>query len=154
MAHHHDVLTNLAAPTRSLRRELPEVWPDFLALYRDAMTDGAVPARLKEAAALAMSVLVGCDGCIASHARSAARAGATSAEVAELLGVALVMGGGPASIEAPRAWEAYVEFADSAAATHDRPAGAGDGPAGAGDGPAGAGDGPAGAGDGKAGAVG
>jgi AhpD family alkylhydroperoxidase len=117
MAHHHDVLTSLAAPTRSLRQELPNVWPDFLALYRDAMTDGAVPARLKEATALAMSVLVGCDGCIASHARSAARAGATRAEVAELLGVALVMGGGPASIEAPRAWDAYLEFAGPTRAT-------------------------------------
>jgi AhpD family alkylhydroperoxidase len=131
MAHHHDVLTSLAVPTRSLRQELPEVWPDFLALYRDAMTDGAVPARLKEAAALAMSVLVGCDGCIASHARSAARAGASPAEVAELLGVALVMGGGPASMEAPRAWEAYLEFAGPAVATDDSTAGAVDPKAGA-----------------------
>jgi alkylhydroperoxidase/carboxymuconolactone decarboxylase family protein YurZ len=51
-----------------------------------------------------------CDGCIAYHAKAAARAGATDAEVAELLGVALLMGGGTASVYAPRAWAAFQEF--------------------------------------------
>ena len=51
-----------------------------------------------------------CDGCIAYHAKAAARAGATRAEVAELLGVALLMDGGTASVYAPRAWEAFLEF--------------------------------------------
>ena len=31
-------------------------------------------------------------------------------EVAELLGVALLMDGGTASVYAPRAWEAFLEF--------------------------------------------
>jgi alkylhydroperoxidase/carboxymuconolactone decarboxylase family protein YurZ len=52
-----------------------------------------------------------CDGCIAYHAKAAARAGATPGEVAELLGVALLMDGGTASVYAPRAWEAFTEFA-------------------------------------------
>jgi alkylhydroperoxidase/carboxymuconolactone decarboxylase family protein YurZ len=57
-----------------------------------------------------------CDGCIAYHARAAARAGATPGEVAEMLGVAVLMGGGPASVYAPRAWDAYTEFAAETAA--------------------------------------
>jgi len=81
------------------------------------MADGEVPTRLKEAAALAMSVVKRCDGCIAYHAKAAARAGATPGEVAELLGVALLMDGGTASVYAPRAWEAFTEFATMEAGT-------------------------------------
>jgi alkylhydroperoxidase/carboxymuconolactone decarboxylase family protein YurZ len=36
--------------------------------------------------------------------------GATPGEVAELLGVALLMDGGTASVYAPRAWDAFQEF--------------------------------------------
>jgi AhpD family alkylhydroperoxidase len=57
-----------------------------------------------------------CDGCIAYHAKAAAAAGATRAEVAELLGVALLMDGGTASVYAPRAWAAFLEFSEPDAA--------------------------------------
>ena len=65
------------------------------------MADGEVPARTKELVALAIAVIEECDGCIAYHASAAARKGATDAEVAEILSVALLMGGGPASVWAP-----------------------------------------------------
>ena len=109
-----EVLTDLRDPTRSLRHAVPGTWDAFLSLHAAAMADGAVPARLKEAVALALSVVKRCDGCIAYHAKAAARAGATSDEVAELLGVALLMDGGTASVYAPRAWEAFSEFAAAA----------------------------------------
>ena len=107
---HHDVLSDLREPTKSLRRVIPETWAGFLALHDAAMAEGEVPARLKEAAALAMAVVKRCDGCISYHARAAVRAGATPEEVSELLGVALLMDGGTASVYAPRAWEAFQEF--------------------------------------------
>ena len=44
---------------------------------------------------------------------AAAKAGALPAEVAEMLGIALLMDGGPASVYAPRAWAAYLEFSDA-----------------------------------------
>jgi AhpD family alkylhydroperoxidase len=110
MGHHHEVLTDLREPTKSLRRSIPEVWAGFQSLHDAAMAEGEVPARLKEAAALAMSALKRCDGCIAYHAKAAARAGATPEEVAELLGVALLMDGGTASVYGPRAFEAFQSF--------------------------------------------
>src|SRR5690606_10066524 len=79
------------------------------------MADGVVPTRLKEAAALAIAVVKRCDGCIAYHAKAAARAGATPQEVAELLAVALLMDGGTASVYGPRAWEGFHEVRDAAA---------------------------------------
>ena len=74
------------------------------------LADGEVSTALKEAAALAVSVAKRCDGCIAYHAKGAARAGATPGQVADLLGVALLMDGGTASVYAPRAWAAFNEF--------------------------------------------
>ena len=80
------VLSDLREPTKSLRRAIPASWAAFQSLHQAAMTDGEVPARLKEAVALALAVAERCDGCIAYHAQAAARAGATPGEVAELLG--------------------------------------------------------------------
>ncbi len=61
--------------------------------------------------ALAIAVTTECDGCIAAHARGAARQGATAQEVAEALGVAIAMNGGPGTVWAPRAYAAFREFA-------------------------------------------
>jgi AhpD family alkylhydroperoxidase len=107
---HRHVIDDLRAPTRELRQAIPDAWSAFGDLHRAALGDGAIPARLKEAVALALAVAGGCDGCIAYHARGAARAGATPEEVAEVLGVTLLMDGGPATIYGPRAWEAYQQF--------------------------------------------
>jgi AhpD family alkylhydroperoxidase len=110
MDHNHEVLTELREPTRSLRHAIPETWTGFQALHAAAMAEGELPTRLKEAVALAISVVKRCDGCIAYHAKAAARAGATRGEIAEVLGVALLMDGGTASVYAPRAWAAFLEF--------------------------------------------
>ena len=110
----HELLADLRDPTHSLRDAIPDVWAGFTSLHRAAVAEGAVPARLKEAAALAMAVVTHCDGCIAYHARAAAETGAQPMEVAEMLGIALLMDGGPASVYAPRAWAAYLEFSDAA----------------------------------------
>jgi len=110
MTHNHEVLDQLRGPTRELRHAIPEVWAGFTSLHGAAMASGEVPTHLKEVVALVIGVVKRCDGCIAYHAKAAARAGATREEVAELLGVALLMDGGTASVYAPRAWEAFLEF--------------------------------------------
>jgi AhpD family alkylhydroperoxidase len=107
---YHEVLGDLREPTKSLRHAIPAAWAGFLSLHEGALVDGEVPAHVKEAVALAISVVKRCDGCIAYHAKAAARAGATPEEVAEILAVALLMDGGTASVYAPRAWDAYLEF--------------------------------------------
>jgi AhpD family alkylhydroperoxidase len=111
MGHFHDVANDLRQPTRDLRKAIPETWAGFAELHRSAMADGALPTKVKELMALLIGVSEHCDGCVAYHARAAAAAGATEEEVAEALGVALLMGGGPASVWAPRALAAFREFA-------------------------------------------
>ncbi len=107
----HDLVDHLRQPTRELRRAIPDTWEGFSTMHRSAVADGALSASVKEMIALAIAVAEGCEGCIAYHASGAARRGATEEEVAEALGVALLMRGGPASVHAPLALETFREFA-------------------------------------------
>jgi AhpD family alkylhydroperoxidase len=110
--HFHNVVAELRRPTRDLRRAIPETWSGFSDLHKHAVADGALSAKVKELMALVVGIVQHCDGCVAYHAAGAARAGATEQEVAEALGVALLMGGGPCSVWAPRALAAFQEFSD------------------------------------------
>lgn len=111
MGHYEHVIKDLRDPTIALRKAIPETWRGFTDLHQHAVEDGALPGSVKELIALAIAVVDGCDGCIAYHARAAVKKGASSEEAAEALGVALLMAGGPASVNAPRAWDAFQEFA-------------------------------------------
>lgn len=64
---------------------------------------------------MTIGVVLGCDGCIAFHARGAVHAGATKQEAAEMIGVSIMMHGGPATIYGARAYAAFCEFADDTA---------------------------------------
>lgn len=104
------VLDELSGLHRNLRRAVPEVYKGFGELHKAAFAPGALDTRTKELIALAIGVVEGCDGCIASHAQAAGRAGATREEAAEAIGVTFLMKGGPATIYGPRAYDAFCEF--------------------------------------------
>ena len=112
MAHWHDVSAELAGPGRALKALIPEVYEGFNALNRAAVAEGELSAAMKEIIALVMGVAHMCDGCVAAHARAAARRGATQQQVAEALGVAIFMMGGPGSVYAAKAWDAFLEFSE------------------------------------------
>lgn len=109
-AHGKAVLDELSPLHKELRRVVPDVYRGFGELHKAAFTPGALDTRTKELIALAIGVVEGCDGCIASHAQAAARAGATRQEAAEAIGVTFLMKGGPATIYGPRAYDAFCEF--------------------------------------------
>jgi AhpD family alkylhydroperoxidase len=107
------VLRELSPLHRELRRAIPEVYRGFGELSRAAFADGALDRKAKELIALAIGVVEGCDGCVASHGQAAARAGATCQEAAEAIGVAFLMHGGPATVHGARAYEVFCEFANA-----------------------------------------
>jgi AhpD family alkylhydroperoxidase len=78
-------------------RELPELEKHFRAFAEKALEEGAIPAKTKELIASAISVAVKCEPCLEHHLKQALKKGATVREIAEALGVALLMVGGPAS---------------------------------------------------------
>ena len=113
MEHFHQVTDDLRAPYRELTEAIPGVVAGYNALHTAAMTEGALSMRMKELIALAISITRKCDGCIAAHARGAARRGATLSEVTEMIGVAIAMNGGPGTVWGPRALAAFHEFAEA-----------------------------------------
>ncbi len=115
--HGKSVLDDLSPLHRNLRRAVPDVYRGFGELHKAAFTAGALDTKTKELMALAIGVVEGCDGCIASHARAAAEAGATRQEAAEAIGVTFLMKGGPATIYGPRAYDAFCEFEELASST-------------------------------------
>lgn len=110
--HGKPVLDGLSPLHRNLRRAIPDVYTGFGELSQAAFSDGALPRSTKELIALAIGVVEGCDGCIASHAQAAARAGATRQQAAAAIGVTFLMHGGPATIHGARAYDAFCSFAD------------------------------------------
>ena len=108
--HGNTVLKDLREPAKELRSRIPEVYDGYAAMHKAALADGSLDGKTKELIALAIAVSKECDGCIASHARGAARTGATADEVADALGVAILMNGGPATVFGPRAMDAFLEF--------------------------------------------
>jgi len=113
--HHAEVLDELTLQHRALREMIPDVYKGFGELSRAALASGALETKVKELTAMTIGVVQGCDGCIASHARGAVRAGATKQEAAEMIGVSILMHGGPATIYGARAYAAFCEFADGTA---------------------------------------
>lgn len=103
---HQELEENLA----TLGRELPGPMSGFARLHRKGVEDGALSNKIKELMALAISITVRCEGCIAYHTHASIQAGATRAELIETIGVAILMGGGPATIYATYAMQAIDQF--------------------------------------------
>lgn len=112
MSYGRAVQQELQAPAAALSKAIPDVYDGYRKLHSAVFRAGALDAKTKELIALAIAVSKECDGCIASHARGAARSAATAEEVAEALGVAIAMNGGPATVYGPRAFAAFREFAE------------------------------------------
>lgn len=90
--------------------ESPELMSGFAQLHSASVADGVLSGKIKELIALAIGISVRCDGCIAYHIHDALSAGATRAEIAETIGVAVMMGGGPSVVYGCQALQALEEF--------------------------------------------
>lgn len=112
-------MTTYDAPTRrqelhrgyrTLNKLLPDQMRGFGDLHRSAMADGALSSAEKELIALAIGITEGCTDCVTLHTHDALSAGATHDQVVEAIGVAVMMGGGPASTQATTAVLALEQF--------------------------------------------
>lgn len=99
--------------TAELRKLIPETMAGFGAMAKAATQTKALDEKTKELIALALGVAAHCDGCLAYHARSLRKLGATREEVAETLGMAIYMGGGPSLMYAADALRAFDQFSKS-----------------------------------------
>jgi AhpD family alkylhydroperoxidase len=82
----------------------------FARMHAGAVTDGALDPHVKELMALAIAIAGHCEGCLAYHVHDALHAGATHEQVIETIGVAVMMGGGPAAVYGALSLEALRQF--------------------------------------------
>jgi AhpD family alkylhydroperoxidase len=93
-----------------LGESLPLTMTAFVQLHQKTVEDGALSAKIKELIALGIAITVRCDGCISYHVHDALEAGASRQEIAETIGVAILMGGGPSVMYGCEALEALEQF--------------------------------------------
>jgi len=91
-------------------KEAPKTMEAFAALHTLGASDSALSAKTKELIALGIGICVRCEGCIAFHVHDALKAGATKEEIVDTIGVAILMGGGPAVMYGTKALEALEQF--------------------------------------------
>jgi AhpD family alkylhydroperoxidase len=81
---------------KKMRELVPEAYRAFLDFDKVAFKDGALPNKTKELMAVAIAQVTQCAWCIQAHTKKAARAGASDAEIAETIFVAMAMSAGAA----------------------------------------------------------
>ena len=110
------LIASVSANTAKLRKGIPDVMQGFNAMAGAAGKDGVLDAKTKELIAMALSVAARCDPCVGYHAKALVKLGATRAELDEMLGMCVYMGGGPSLMYAAAAIAAYEEFGGEKAA--------------------------------------
>lgn len=110
-----DFKEELAGTSRNLmklRKAQPGLAEGFTALHKGTVFEGALSVKHKELIALAVGISRQCADCIGYHVKDAIAAGATRDEVAETVGVAVMMGGGPSYMYGARAMDAFDQLSD------------------------------------------
>jgi len=81
---------------KRMRELAPESYRAFLDFDGKAFADGALPLKTKELIAIGIAHITQCPWCIDAHARRARKAGASDAEIGEVIFVSMAMAAGAA----------------------------------------------------------
>lgn len=110
---------HLISLMKELNVEIPETMKGFKQLHQASMAEGKISSKNKELIAVGIAIAIRCEGCIAFHVKDALKAGATREEIIESIGVAVMMGGGPALMYGCEALQALQEFLEKRTTTID-----------------------------------
>ncbi len=102
---------DIRAKLRVFNKTLPQTAEGFGALSKGVKEGGVLDYKTKEFVALGIAVSQRCESCIGLHVEALMRTGATREECADVLAMAVQMGGGPALMYAAKALEAWDELA-------------------------------------------
>jgi AhpD family alkylhydroperoxidase len=96
---------------RVLNRAIPETAKGFGALSKAAKDGGVLDVKTKEFVALGIAIADRCEACIGFHVEALMKAGGTREEMADVLAMAVQMGGGPSLMYAAKALECWDDLA-------------------------------------------
>ena len=103
---------DLGKTNAKLAQALPKEMKGFSSLHKAALEDGALNTKTKELIALGISIGIRCEPCIVSHTKTLIDLGATREEIEETVGVALFMGGGPATAYGGKTLEIFDQLSE------------------------------------------
>lgn len=106
-----DKISAMRGDLRALNKAMPEAAKGFGALSRAAHDGTALGAKEKELIALGIAVATRCEPCIMFHVEALMKTGATREELADMLAIAVQMGGGPSLMYSGKALACWDEFA-------------------------------------------
>jgi AhpD family alkylhydroperoxidase len=98
----------------ALRQGAPDALKAFAGLASAATASKTLDTKTKELMAVAISIAVHCEGCVAFHTKMAHQNGATREELLETVALAIYMGGGPAAVYGADALGAFEQFEGAA----------------------------------------
>jgi AhpD family alkylhydroperoxidase len=101
---------HLQKVSAKMARELTGPMTAFGQLHAAATAPAALDTITKELIALGIAISTQCEGCIAYHVHDALQAGAKREQILETIGVAILMGGGPAMVYGCKVLEATDQF--------------------------------------------
>lgn len=110
----NDTLNSTRNRLRVLYKSIPEVTKGFGALSKAVKEGGVLDFKTKEFIALGIAVAIRWEACIALHVEALVKAGCTREELADVLGMSVQMGGGPATMYAGKALECFDELTAAA----------------------------------------
>ena len=105
-----DKLKDTRTGLRNLNGAIPEVTQAFGGLSKAVKQGGVLDFKTKEFVALGIAVAGRCEDCIGLHIETLIKADATRSEVADVLAMAIQMGGGPSMMYAAKAMSCYDEL--------------------------------------------
>lgn len=106
------ITDDISAYAHELSKVVPDAMHGFSALAKAATKDAALDKKTKEFVALGIGVAKQCDGCIGFHVKKLIEFGTTREELAEVLAMAIYMGGGPSLMYAADALRAYDQMSE------------------------------------------
>lgn len=98
---------DMRAKIREMNQLIPETANGFGTLSKAVKDNGTLDVKTKEFLALAISISERCEPCIGFHVEALIRAGGTREELADVLGMSIQMGGGPALMYAAKTLDAW-----------------------------------------------
>lgn len=100
----------VATQMRTLRQTQPDLMAAFSQLAAAGTKEGALSKKTRELVALGIAIACRCDDCIGFHVQTLVKLGTTRAELEDVLGTAVYMGGGPSMMYATHALKAFEDF--------------------------------------------
>ena len=97
----------IVAGVGGLAKLSPETVKAYVAMSSRDQKTAHIDEKTRELIAIAVAITLRCDGCISVHTEAARRRGATKAEIAEAMGVAVSVNAGAAIVYSTRALDAF-----------------------------------------------